>query len=372
MSKLGSFLSGLKVIDVSQYLPGPFTSLLLADMGACVLKIEPPAGDEARRFGACFADGAPAFHEAVNSGKFVASLDLKSEEGRSRFLDLAENADVVIEGYRPGVMKRMGLDYPAIRERNPDIIYCSISGYGQDRTNPAGHDGNYLAEAGVLDRNGSNEPVLFDPPPADLAGSFFAATAILGALHGRNRGLGGCHIDLALADSIHPLQIRELAEFAVSRISPRRGHSISSGSLARNRVYLTGAGYHVAFCALEPKFWRRFCEKAGRLEWISRMSDPLPQTALALEIANFLLGLSATELAPLLDDPDVCMSRVYTLEEAVSRASASGRGLLLEKDDRIQALFPARLDGQAPAPRIAPLSISDLSGVGWESLVSSS
>ncbi|WP_201836443.1 CaiB/BaiF CoA transferase family protein [Microvirga zambiensis] len=372
MSKLSSFLRGLKVIDVSQYLPGPFASLLLADMGACVLKIEPPTGDEARRFGACFPDGTPAFHEAVNSGKFIALLDLKSEDGRACFLELAAKADVMIEGYRPGVMKKLGLDYPAIRERNPDIIYCSISGYGQDRTNRAGHDGNYLAEAGVLDRNGSSEPVLFDPPPADLAGSFFAATAILGALHGRNRGLGGCHIDLALADCVHPLQIRELAEYAVSGTSPRRGHSISSDSLARNRVYLTGAGYHVAFCALEPKFWEKFCERAGRPAWITRLSDPVPQQALAHEIGSFLLGLSAAELAPLLDDPDLCMSRVYTLEEAVDRASASGRGLLLEKEGRVQALFPAQLDGQAPAPRVAPLSISDLHGVGWESLISSS
>jgi alpha-methylacyl-CoA racemase len=138
LTKLSSFLGGLKVIDVSQYLPGPFASLLLADMGACVLKIEPPAGDEARRFGARFADGTSAFHEAVNSGKFIATLDLKSEDGRNRFLDLATKADVVIEGYRPDVMKRLGLDYPAIRERNPDIIYCSISGYGQDGTSRAG------------------------------------------------------------------------------------------------------------------------------------------------------------------------------------------------------------------------------------------
>jgi alpha-methylacyl-CoA racemase len=372
MSKLSSFLRGLKVIDVSQYLPGPFASLLLADMGACVLKIEPPEGDEARRFGARFADGTAAFHEAVNSGKFIASLDLKSEDGRSRCLDLAAKADVMIEGYRPGVMKKLGLDYPAVRERNPDIIYCSISGYGQDRANRAGHDGNYLAEAGVLDRNGSGEPVLFDPPPADLAGSFFAATAILGALHGRNRGLGGCHIDLALVDCVHPLQIRELAEFAVSRTSPRRGHSISSNSLARNRVYLTGAGYHVAFCALEPKFWKRFCETVSRPDWISRLSDPPPQQALAREIGSFLLGSSAAELAPLLDDPDICMSRVYTLEEAIDHASTSGRGLLLEKEGRVQALFPARLDGQAPEARIAPLSIPDLSAVGWEGLISSS
>jgi alpha-methylacyl-CoA racemase len=138
MSKLSSFLTGLRVIDVSQYLPGPFTSLLLADMGACVLKIEPSGGDEARRFGARYADGTPAFHEAVNSGKFIASLDLKSADGRTRFLDLAAKADVVIEGYRPGVMKKLGLDHPTVRERNTDIIYCSISGYGQDGTSRAG------------------------------------------------------------------------------------------------------------------------------------------------------------------------------------------------------------------------------------------
>jgi alpha-methylacyl-CoA racemase len=369
MSKLSSFLRGLKVIDLSQNLPGPFTSLLLADMGACVLKIEPPAGDEIRRFGPCLPDGISAFYAALNSGKFVTWLDLKSDQGRRRFLHLAGQADVVIEGYRPGVMKRLGLDYARIRTLNPNTIYCSISGYGQAAASRAGHDGNYLAETGVLDRNGSSEPVLFDPPPADMGGSMFAMTAILGALHGRDRGLGGCYIDLGLADSIHPMQIRELAEFALTRTSPRRGYSLASGHFARYKVYSTGAGYHVALCALEPKFWKRFCEKSGRPDWIPRISDPLPQTALAREIEQFLLGLSAEEMVPFLDDPDICMSRVHTLEEAVNHASSSGRGLLLETEGTIQALFPAWVDGQPPAARTAPRSVADIGALEWESLV---
>ncbi len=370
MSKLSSFLRGVKVLDVSQNFPGPFASLLLADLGACVLKIEPPAGDEARRFGARYPDGTPAFFEAVNSGKFLAHLDLKSDVGRDRFLHLASGADIVIEGYRPGIMTRLKLDYTALRERNIDIIYCSLSGYGQNQDNPAGHDGNYLAQAGVLDRNGGDDPMLFDPPPADLAGGFFAVTTILGALHGRDRGLGGCVIDLALADALHPTQIRELADFAVTRQNPRRGYSISSGSLARNRVYPTGAGYHVALCALEPKFWQRFCDRAGRPDWVPRLSDPTPQIALAHEVGKFLLGLSAVELAPFLDDADLCMSRVQTLEAAVHRAMTSGRGLLRDNDGRIQALFPARLNGEAPETRALPIPVAAIETLTWDRLLS--
>jgi alpha-methylacyl-CoA racemase len=368
--KLDSFLRGIQVIDLSQNLPGPFASLLLADMGACVLKIEPPSGDSARWFGPGHDEGSSAFYEAVNSGKYTTCLDLKSDEGRCCVLRLAESADIVIESYRPGVMRKLRLGYEDIRQRKSDTIYCSITGYGQGESSRAGHDGNFLAETGVLDRNGSREPVLFDPPPADMAGSLLAVTSILGALRARDRGLGGCHLDLGLADSVHLMQIRELADYSVLRTSPRRGHSLASGVYARYRLYPTGAGFHVALCALEKKFWVRFCERAGRPDWIERISDPVPQTSLAAQIEKLLLSLTAEQLRPFLEDPDICMSRVHTLEEAVHRASKNGRRLLSDAHGRIQALFPVWVDGQPPGPRSGPRAVPDTGDLDWTQLMS--
>lgn len=372
MSKLNDFLRGVKVIDVSQFLPGPFAGLLMADMGATVLKVEPPGGDEAKRYGPAFPDGTPAFHEATNSGKFVIEIDLKSATGKERFLHLAADADVLVEGFRPGVMEKLGLGYAGIKKRNPEIIYCSISGFGQGQSMRAGHDGNYLAEAGVLDRNGTTEPVLFDPPPADFAGSFFALTAILGALHGRDRGIGGCHIDIGLADSIHPLQIRELAAFAATGLNPTRETTLSSGGFARNSVYRTSAGYHIVFSGMEPKFWNRFCERAGRPDWRERISDPMPQVDLKREVADFILRLSEEEVQSLIDDPDVCVARVLTLSEAVERAINGTRNLIVRVEDRIQPLFPALLNGQTPGLRVPPRILDDLSSLEWSGLVSHS
>jgi len=150
MSRLNSFLQGLRVIDVSAYLPGPMASLLLADMGADVLKVEPPQGDGMRLPGPRDAAGKPLFHAAVNAGKTVCRIDLKTPEGRTEFLRHADSADVLVEGFRPGVMARLGLDYDTLRRRNTGLIFCSISGY--DVAGPlaqtTGRDANYLALAG--------------------------------------------------------------------------------------------------------------------------------------------------------------------------------------------------------------------------------
>ncbi|MFP1646739.1 CaiB/BaiF CoA transferase family protein [Pontitalea aquivivens] len=370
MSALNTFLRGIRVLDLSQNLPGPIASLFLSDMGASVLKIEPPGGDDARRFGTVAGEGSSAIHQAVNAGKHICRLDLKSDGGRREMLQLVENADVLIEGYRPGVMRRLGLEYSFIRQRNPSIIYCSISGYGQHRENPAGHDANYLAEAGVLARNGFYGPSMFDPPVADCGGAMFAMTAILGALVSRAKTGEGCHLDLALADSVHPLQIGAIAEFSATGQEPTVSGSLAGGALARNRIYKTAHGFDVVLCAIEPKFWQRFCDVAARPEWVDRMSDALPQTDLSAEVSEFFLGLQEVELARLIDDPDLCLSRINTLTEAMQRALASGRGLVVEKRGVLQPLFPVLIDGQRPAARQGVVELPPNVGVNWEILVS--
>src|SRR4051794_29058191 len=174
-SRLGQFAHGVKVLDLSAFLPGPLAALLLADMGADVLKIEPPAGDGMMQIGPRDAAGRPVFYEAVNAGKSLRRMDLKQPEQRAEFLPLGAGFDVLIEGFRPGVMARLGLGYPALREVNPGLIFCSLSGYGAagPLARAAGHDNNYLASAGVLHRNGQTGPMFFDPPVADVSSSLF-------------------------------------------------------------------------------------------------------------------------------------------------------------------------------------------------------
>src|SRR5689334_16500163 len=146
MSRLNQCLAGVRVLDVSSYLPGPFASLILADFGAEVLKVEAPQGDPMRGLGPRGPDGTPLFHAALNAGKAIRRLDLKSPEGKAEFLALAREADVLLEGFRPGVMQRLGLDHATLRAKNPELIFCSISGYGAqgEQAQVAGHDGNYL------------------------------------------------------------------------------------------------------------------------------------------------------------------------------------------------------------------------------------
>ena len=233
----------MKVVDLSSFLPGPLASLLLADMGAEVLKVEPPAGDAMRQLGPRRPDGAPVFCEAVNAGKTVCRMDLKTPEAREELLRLVRGCDVLIEGFRPGVMARLGLAYETLRDINPGLIHCSLSGYGA--TGPlaqsAGHDANYLAQAGVLHRNGGTDPVFFDSPVADVSGSLFGVIAILDVLRGWDADGHGCAIDIGLADVPMPLQLFQVAAFgATGDVPQRRGTYLNGG--ARPIARFTGRG----------------------------------------------------------------------------------------------------------------------------------
>jgi alpha-methylacyl-CoA racemase len=360
MSRLNSFLHGLRVIDISAYLPGPFASLLLSDMGADVVKIEPPQGDGMLQLGPRDAAGTPLFHAALNAGKTLRRIDLKSRKGKHEFLDLLNTADVLIEGFRPGAMDRLGLDYPTLRARNPGLIFCSLSGYGAagPLAQAAGHDGNYLALAGVLHRNGV-PPRFFDPPVADVASSLFAAIAILGAVHGRQRDGLGCHIDLAIADVAMPLQLFEIAALGATGNVPRPEGTYLNGGAAYYHVYPTADGRHVVLGAVEPKFWHSFCAAAGRPDWIARQNDPLPQYALIAELTAFFVHLPLTACEARFEGVDCCLSPVLDLAEALDAAHHRARGVVhAAPGGGLQALFPALVDGRPPAARAEVQSVN--------------
>jgi crotonobetainyl-CoA:carnitine CoA-transferase CaiB-like acyl-CoA transferase len=360
-SRLGRFAHGVKVLDMSAFLPGPLASLLLADMGADVLKIEPLAGDPMMQLGPRDADNRPVFYEAVNAGKAVCRIDLKHPAGREAFLHLVKTCDVLIEGFRPGVMQRLGLDYATLRGINPRLIYCSLSGYGASGplAQAAGHDANYLANAGVLHRNGNDMPMFGDPPLADVSGSLFGVIAILGALRARETDGLGCDIDIGLADTPMPLQLFHIAEHGANGTVPQRRETYLNGGAAYYQVYATLDGRHVAVGAIEPKFWACFCMAAGRPDWISRQSESLPQHALITDVAAYLGSLTLSACTMRFAAADCCVSPVLDLGEAIASPHHRGRNLVrATPEGALQALFPAWVDGEPPASRPALQSTS--------------
>jgi alpha-methylacyl-CoA racemase len=353
-SRLNSFLSGLKVIDFSSFLPGPLASLLLADMGADVLKIEHPSGDEMQRLGPRDGHGKPVFHSAINAGKRIRRLDLKSALGLAEARAFVADMDVLLEGFRPGVMKRLGLGYEEVRSINPRLIYCSLNGYGAEGplAQAAGHDGNYLSLAGILDRNGDHSPSFFDPPIADTTGSLFATIAILGALEERRKSGNGCQIDIALADVMMPLQLFQIAAYGADRIAPQRASTYLNGGAAYYRIYETRDGRHVMLGAIEPKFWAAFCMAAGRPDWVGRQSEPIPQRELIADVASQIRTMSLEMCLAAFDSVDCCFSAVLDLGEALNSPHHRSRGLVRQSEaGSLQALFPALVDGVAPALR---------------------
>ncbi len=354
VSAFSTFLSGVRVLDLSQYIPGPLATLFLADMGAQVIKIEPPQGDQMRALGPRDAHGRPVFYNSLNAGKTIRCMDLKDEAERAEFLELARTADVIVEGFRPGVIDRLGIGYDVLRSVNPGIILCSISGYGSGSTlaAKAGHDANYLALSGMLERNGTDAPMFFDPPVSDVSGSLFAAIAILGALHGRNRTGKGCVIDLGLADTVMPLQLMQIAAYGANGTVPHRGETYLNGGAAYYQVYGTRDGRHVMLGAIEPKFWAAFCAAAGRPQWADRQADALPQHALREEVAAFFAALSSEEIAARFGAIDCCVSLVNDLGEAIEDTHTTERQIVRRSDEgHLQALFPAWIDGSPPMPR---------------------
>jgi len=353
VSRLNSFLYGVRVVDLTRHLPGPLAGLLLADMGAEVLKIEPPDGDGMREMGPRRADGRSAYFAAVNAGKTTRRVDLKRADQRAAFLDLVKTADVLIESFRPDVLARLGVGYDTLKALNPRLIYCSLNGFGAagPLAAMAAHDLNYVALAGALPPVGADGS-LPDTPLADCAGGLFAALAIVGALHGRARDGRGCHIDLALVDAVMPLQILPLAALGAAGAAAAPGEGPLNGGAAYYHVYDTADGRRVTLGAIEAKFWRAFCAAAERPDWEPRHGEPLPQRALIAEVASMFRQLTLAECERRFGPADCCLAPALELADAIASPHVRSRGLVSRTaDGELQPLFPAVVDGDAPAPR---------------------
>lgn len=355
MSRLNDFLSGVRVLDLSRHLPGPLATVMLADMGAEIVKIEPPAGDELRSFGLAGSDGRSPYFDAVNAGKSSRRLDLKQDKDRKSLMDMVDTADIVVESFRPGVLDRLGVGFDAMRARNPRLICCALNGFGSSGplAEKAGHDINYLALAGTFSFNGTaQEPTVGIPPVADCSAALFALSAILGALYRRGITGEGCVIDAALADSVMPLQLFQVADVGATGETAGRAQALTNGGAACYRLYETRNGRFVSLGALETKFWQRFCDAAKRPDWIARHHDPLPQTTLTEEVAALFASLTMAEADARFSPADCCFAPALSLAEALASPHVAARGLVAEgADGTVQCLFPVHVDGAPPLPR---------------------
>lgn len=323
-------LAGVQVIDLSLLLPGPMATLRLQEQGAQVTKIEPPgAGDGARQLFQTEAEraaGQPsAFWRALNAGKTVRQLDLRSPTGLAEVRRLARTADVVVEGFRPGVLARLGLGWDVLRAENPRLVLCSISGYGQGGAyaQQAGHDLNYLALSGVLGQIQSRrgEPAVPNFQIADLLGGAQAAVvAILAALMAAARTGQGRHIDVNMT--------REVWRHAVTARTAPAG--LLSQGVPCYGVYATADGRWLAVGALEAKFWQRFCEAVGRPEWAAHHwtageGPGSPEArAMTAQVAALMASAPLAHWAALLEPADCCVTPVLQLSEVPQHPWFSG------------------------------------------------
>jgi crotonobetainyl-CoA:carnitine CoA-transferase CaiB-like acyl-CoA transferase len=347
-------LDGIQIVDLTWLLPGAYGTQLLADMGARVIKIEPPgSGDYMRGIEypvtrpigreADRAEDSAEF-EAVNRGKESVTLDLKSEAGREAFYRLVAESDAVIEAFRPGVAERLDIDYDRLTEYNEDIVYCSLTGYGQTgayRDRP-GHDHNYLAFAGFLDLNRHTEderPTFPGYPICDMAGGVFAAFSLVSALLSRELGQrGGNYIDVAMTDVV--LSFAQLLVPMARKTDPRPGETMITGKFPFLDTYRTADGEYLVLAAVEGKFWAEFCRHIDRPELIEHhfAEDPDVREEVRTEVQSALESKTRAEWEEIFDGTNVPVSPVQTLAEALDHPQTRSRDLM---DDETKVGFPA-------------------------------
>lgn len=356
-------LHGIRVLDLTRLLPGPVATMHLADMGADVVKIEDTgAGDYARTLGHV-RDGMTEFFRLINRNKRALRLDLKDTAGRRVFMRLAERADIIVEGFRPGVMDKFGVGYAAVAAINPRVVYCSITGYGQDGPYAmrAGHDINYIGYAGVLDQLGSegNPPVVPNFQIADLlGGALMPLAGMLAALVDAKTCGKGRYVDVAMADAALAHAMLPLGDLLDTGRSPERGTSMLSGGLACYNVYATSDRRYLAVGALEPKFWHQLCDALGCPELKPQHfvygSRAAPVKA---RLAEIFASQTQAHWCEKLELLDACVSPALTIEEALANEQFRARGMVLDEHGTPRVALPVKFsDFEFEIERSAPRS----------------
>lgn len=356
-------LSGIKVVDLSQFLPGPMMTVMMADHGAEVVKVEPEAGDPAREqapFDTYGDTKESVWFANLNRGKRSVALDLKSEAGKAALRELVADADVFVEGFRPGVMQRLGFDYENVRAIRPAIIYCSISAFGQEGAlahHPA-HDMAVQALAGFLSVNDSADgtPVVPGVASADMAAGLTALSAVLMALVGRERSGEGAYIDCAMFDSLLPWCAHTAGSAIAGGESPVSTRQRSLGGAAFYQVYRTSDGRHVALGGREIKFARNLLTALGREDLLPIAEAPAgEQGELIAFLRDTFSKQSRDDWVKWFADKDVAFSPVLDFREALDQPHIAERGLLVEATGGGNHIAPPiRFSGEQWSPGPVP------------------
>lgn len=323
-------LEGIRVLDFSTLLPGPLATLMLAEAGAEVIKIERPGrGDEMRSYVPKFGTDSVNF-ALLNRGKRSIAIDLKTAGAVQQLKPLIESADVVVEQFRPGVMDRLGLGYEALSRLNPRLVYCAITGYGQygPRADVAAHDLNYVSESGMLalTKGSDGAPVLPSALVADIAGGTYPAVVnILLALRERDRSGIGCKLDIAMADNLFTLMYWGIGNGLAARAWPEPGADLVTGGSPRYNIYRTRDERFLAAAPLEQKFWDTFCALLDVPEPLR--DDGRDPVATQAAVAERVRSRTARELQSLFSGHDVCCTIAVSLEEALQDGHFAARGV---------------------------------------------
>lgn len=345
-------LEGIKILDLTRLLPGPYCSMILADFGAEVIKIEEPSkGDYARSFPP-LKNGFGYWHLQLNRNKKSIALDLKTATGRAKFLQLVARADIVMESYRPGVLQKLGIDYEVAKEINPKIIYCTINGYGKKgpRTQEADHDINYVSLAGVTSMSGekNGKPSIPSVLMADMNAALLAGMGILTALRHAEKTGEGQEVEVSLYNSALSLMPGAASLFFGSGFVAERGNNWLNGSYANYNIYETADRRYLAVGALEKKFWTNLCMVLARADLIDTLDEEANHELVKKELAAVFAQKTLDEWEKILAGKDTCTTAVKSFGEALaSEQTAAGEMVLTVKDAEIgdyqQMGFPIKL-----------------------------
>lgn len=342
-------LSSLRILDLSRLLPGPYCSMFFSDFGAEVIKIEEPnLGDYVRWNDTKVGENSAVFH-SLNRNKKSVTLNLKTEKGKEVFRKLVETSDIVLESFRPGVMDRLGIGYEDLKKINPGIIYCAITGYGQDGpyAQMPGHDINYQSYAGLLGLQGHVEgpPVISAIQIADIGGgSQMATIGILIALQARNQTGEGQFVDIAMRDGVMSWMQSMYPDYFVNNKVLEKGKLRLGGGKACYYAYETADERYLSVGALEEKFWKVFCTEIEAPHLIEKLNAPFEeQMQMKAEIAAIIKKKSLEEWNVIFEGKDACVSPILNIDEVVHDPQVKARNMVIEKDDEKYLGFPIKL-----------------------------